>query len=162
MERSTSTYSSATLFLLLSLLYVSALISVREYWKYHSFDYMHLCQKGDLCLLFHMLSRFVIAILPRSKLSFHFMAAITNYSDLGAQENKVFHCFHCFLICLHEVMILDTMILVFSMLSFKPAFSLSSFLFIKRLFSSSSLSAIRVVLSALYDDNSFPLLRYSD
>ena len=34
------------------------------------------------------------------------------------------------------------------MLSFKPAFSLSSFTFIKRLFSSSSLSAIRVVSSA--------------
>ena len=31
------------------------------------------------------------------------------------------------------------------MLSFKPTFSLSSFTFIKRLFSSSSLSAIRVV-----------------
>ena len=34
------------------------------------------------------------------------------------------------------------------MLSFKPAFSHSSFTFIKRLFSSSSLSAIRVVSSA--------------
>src|SRR5574337_617787 len=34
------------------------------------------------------------------------------------------------------------------MLSFKPTFSLSTFTFIKRLFSSSSLSAIRVVLSA--------------
>ena len=34
------------------------------------------------------------------------------------------------------------------MLSFKPAFSFSSFTFIKRLFSSSSLSAISVVLSA--------------
>ena len=33
------------------------------------------------------------------------------------------------------------------MLSFKPTFSLSSFTFIKRLFSSSSLSAIRVVSS---------------
>ena len=39
------------------------------------------------------------------------------------------------------------MILAFGMLSFKPAFSLSSFTFIKRLFSS-SLSAIRVVSSA--------------
>ena len=39
----------------------------------------------------------------------------------------------------------DAMILVFWMLSFKPTFSLSSFTFIKRLFSSSSLSAIRVV-----------------
>ena len=42
----------------------------------------------------------------------------------------------------------DVMILVFRMLSFKPTFSLSSFTFIKRLFSSSSLSAIRVVSSA--------------
>ena len=37
---------------------------------------------------------------------------------------------------------------VFRMLSFKPTFSLSSFTFIKRLLSSSSLSAVRVVLSA--------------
>ena len=40
------------------------------------------------------------------------------------------------------------MILVFWMLSFKPTFPLSSFTFIRRLFSSSSLSAIRVVSSA--------------
>ena len=40
------------------------------------------------------------------------------------------------------------MILVFWMLSFKPTFSLSSFTFFKRLFSSSSLSTIRVLLSA--------------
>ena len=43
---------------------------------------------------------------------------------------------------------LDAMILVFWMLSFKPAFLLFSFTFIKRLFSSSLLSAIRVVSSA--------------
>ena len=42
----------------------------------------------------------------------------------------------------------DAMILVFWMLSFKPTFSLSSFTFIKRLFSSTSLSVIRVVSSA--------------
>ena len=42
----------------------------------------------------------------------------------------------------------DAMILVFWMLSFKPTFSLSYFTFIKRLFSSSLLSAIRVVSSA--------------
>ena len=42
---------------------------------------------------------------------------------------------------------LDAMTLVFWMLSFKPTFSLSSSTFIKRLFSSSSLSAIRVVSS---------------
>ena len=48
----------------------------------------------------------------------------------------------------HEVMGLDGMILVFWMLSLKPAFSVSSFILIKRLFSSSSLSAIKVVSSA--------------
>ena len=42
---------------------------------------------------------------------------------------------------------LDAMIFVFWMLSFKPTYSLPSFTFIKRLFSSSSLSAIRVVSS---------------
>ena len=42
----------------------------------------------------------------------------------------------------YEVMRLNAMIFVFWMLSFKPTFSLSSFTFIKRLFSSSLLSAI--------------------
>ena len=47
-------------------------------------------------LLFNMLSRFVIAFLPRSKRLLNFMAAVTICSDFGAQENKVCHCFHCF------------------------------------------------------------------
>ena len=76
------------------------------------------------------------------------MAAITICSDFGAQENKVSHCFHCFPIICHEVMGPDAMILVFWMLSFKPTFPLSSFTFIKKLISSSSLYAIRVVSSA--------------
>ena len=42
----------------------------------------------------------------------------------------------------------DVIIFIFWMLSFKPAFLLSSFIFIKRFFSSSLLSAIRVVSSA--------------
>ena len=51
--------------------------------------------------LFNMLSRFVIAFLPRSKcFFFHFMAAVTTWGDSGAKENKVCHCFHCFLIYL--------------------------------------------------------------
>ena len=48
----------------------------------------------------------------------------------------------------HEVIGPDAMILVFWILSFKPTFSLSSFTFLKKLFSFSSLSAIRVVSSA--------------
>ena len=48
-----------------------------------------------MCLLFNMLSRLIIAFLPRSK-CLNFMAAVTISSDLGAQKNKVCHCFHCF------------------------------------------------------------------
>ena len=48
----------------------------------------------------------------------------------------------------HEEMGHDAMSLVFWMMSFKPAFSLSSFTFIKKLFGYSSLSAIRVLSSA--------------
>ena len=48
----------------------------------------------------------------------------------------------------YEVMGPDAMILVFWMLSFKPTFSRSSFTFISRLFSSSSLSVVMVVLAA--------------
>ena len=76
------------------------------------------------------------------------MAAVTICRDFGAQENRVCHCFHCLPVFLHEVMGQDATIFVYWMLSFKSPFSLSSFTFIKRLFSSSLLSAIRVVSSA--------------
>ena len=71
------------------------------------------------------------------------MAAVTICRDFGAPQNKVWHCFHFFPIY-NEVMGLDAMVLVFWMSSFKPAFSLSSFTFIKRLFSSSSLSDLHI------------------
>ena len=48
----------------------------------------------------------------------------------------------------HEVMGLDALIFFFWMLKFKPAFSFSSFTFMKSLFSSSFLSLIRSVSSA--------------
>ena len=41
----------------------------------------------EMSLLFNMLSRLVIAFLPRSKCLFNFMAAVTICSDFGAQEN---------------------------------------------------------------------------
>ena len=85
-----------------------------------------------MSLLFNMLSRFVTAFLPRSK-CLNFIAAVTVCNDSGAQESKVCHCFHCFPIYFHEVMGLNAIISIFWMLSFKPAFSLSSFTFIKRL-----------------------------
>ena len=81
--------------------------------------------------------------------SFNFMAAVTICSDFGVQENKICHSFHCFSIYLpwsDGIGCCD--LCTFWMLSFKPAFSLSSFTFIKRLFSSSLISAIRVMSSA--------------
>ena len=50
-----------------------------------------------MSLLFNMMSRLVIACLPRSKqASFNFMAAITICSDFGAPKDKVCYCFHWF------------------------------------------------------------------
>ena len=69
------------------------------------------------------------------------MAAVTVHSDLGAQDEETCHDFHLFPSIWHEVMGPDVMILVFLIFSLKPALSLSSFTLIKKLFSSSSLSA---------------------
>ena len=52
--------------LALSLLYGPTLTSIRDYWKNHRFDYMDLGKV--ISLPFNMLSRFVIAFLPRSLL----------------------------------------------------------------------------------------------
>ena len=98
-----------------------------------------------MSLLFNMLSRLVITFLPRSK-CLNFMAAITICSDFGAPQKKSATDSTVSPSMCHEVMGPDAMILVFWMLSFKPTFSFSSFTF--RLFSSFSLSSIRVVSSA--------------
>ena len=99
-----------------------------------------------MSLLFNMLSRLVIAFLTRGKCFLNFITAITICSDFEAPKNKVCHCFHCFPTYLLWSDRTRCMILVFWMLSFKPTFSLSSFTFIKRLFTS-SFSAISVVSS---------------
>ena len=77
------------------------------------------------------------------------MAAVTICSDFGAEKkiNSVTVSIFSPSIC-HGVMGQDAMNLVFWMMSFKPTFLLSSFTYIKRLFSSSLPSAIRVVSSA--------------
>ena len=90
-------------------------------------------------------------ISSKEQASFNFMSALTICIDFGAQENKVYHFFLLFAMSpsfCHKVMGPDAMIIVFWILSFKPDFSLYSFTFIKRLFSSSLLSAIKVVSSA--------------
>ena len=42
-----------------------------------------------MSLLFNILSRLVIAFLPKEQASFNFMAVVTICSDFGAQKNKV-------------------------------------------------------------------------
>ena len=92
-----------------------------------------------ISLIFNTLPKFVIAFV-QGIFYFH------DCSDVGAQENKVCHCFHCFPFYLtwsdwircHDL--LNT--------EFQAAFSLSYFTFIKRLFSLFSLSAIKVASSA--------------
>ena len=101
-----------------------------------------------ISLLFNMLSRLVIAFLPRSKSLLISWLQSPSAVILEPPKIKVSHCFHCFPIYLPWGDGNDAMILVFWMLNIKSTFSLTSFTFIKRLFSSSSLSAIRVVSSA--------------
>ena len=96
-------------------------------------------------LLFNILSRLVITFLPRSKRLL--ISWLQSPSAVILEPRKLKSATVSPSIS-HEVMGLDAMILFFWMLSFKPTFSLSSFTFIKRLFSSPSLSAIRVVSSA--------------
>ena len=101
-----------------------------------------------MSLFFNMLSELVITFLPRSKcLLISWLqsppAVILEPPKVKSATVSIVSPSIC-----HEVMGLDAMIWVLWMLSFKPTFSLSSFTFIKRLFSSSSLFAIRVVSSA--------------
>ena len=99
-------------------------------------------------LLFNMLSKLVITFLPRSK---HLLISWLQSPSAVILEPRKIKSATVSTVSpplSHEVMGPDAMILVFWMLSFKPTFSLSSFTFIKRHFSSYSLSAIRVASSA--------------
>ena len=107
----------------------------------------------DLCwqvmsLLLNMLSRLIITLLPMSKRLLISWLQSPSAVTLEPRKIKSATAFTVSPSIFHEVMGPDTMIFIFWMLSFKPTFSCSSFTFSKRLFSSSSLSAIRMVSSA--------------
>ena len=100
-----------------------------------------------MSLLFNMLSRLVIAFLPKNKCLL--ISWLQSPSAVILELKKIVsHCFHCFLKYLlwsdgtrcHDIRFLNA--------EFKPALSLSYFTFVKMLFSSSSVSAIRVLSSA--------------
>ena len=105
-----------------------------------------------MSLLSNLLSMLVISFLPRSK---HLLiswlqspSAVILMPTPPTQIKSVTISIASPFIC-HQVMGPDAMILVFWMLTFKPTFSLSSFTFIKRLFSA-SLSATKVVSSSIW------------
>ena len=101
-----------------------------------------------MSLLFNMLPGLVITFFPRSK---HLLVSWLKSPTaviLEAPKIKSVTVSTVSPSIYHEVMGPDAMIVVSWTLSFKSTFSLSSFTFIKRLFSSSSISAIRVVSSA--------------
>ena len=74
--------------LTLSLLSGPAFISIRDYWKNHSFDYMDLCLQCDVW--------FLIRCLGLLQLFFRGASILISPSTviLVAQENKICHCFH--------------------------------------------------------------------
>ena len=101
-----------------------------------------------MSLRFNMLSRLVIGFLSRSK---HLLISCLQSPSVVILEPKKIKYITVSIVSPNiccELMGPDAKILEFSMLSLKPAFSLSSFTFIKRLFSSSPFSATRVVSSA--------------
>ena len=100
-----------------------------------------------MSLLFNTLSRLVIAFLPKGKCLLTSWLQSPSAVILEPKKIKSVIVSTVSPSIWHEAMGLDAMILVFWMLSFKPTFSLY-FTFSKRLFSSYSLSTIRVVLSA--------------
>ena len=105
------------------------------------------CVGNITSLLFNMLSRLMIAFLPRNKRLL--ISWLQSPSAVILEPKKIKFLTVSIVsptIC-YEVMGPDAMILVFWMLNFKPAFSLSSFTSIKTL-SSSLLSPVRVVSSA--------------
>ena len=111
--------------LVLSIFYGPMLTPINDYWKSHSFDYIDLCWQSDVSL--NTLFRFVIVFLLNSK---HLLISwLQSLSAVILEPKKIksvidsnFSPYIC-----HGMMELDAMILVFWMLSFKPAFSLCSF-----------------------------------
>ena len=101
-----------------------------------------------MSLIFNMSSRLIITFLPRSKCILNSWLQSPYAVILEPRQIKSTTLSTVSPTICHEVVGPDAMIFVTWMLSYKVTFSISSFPFIKRLFSSSSLFAIRVVSSA--------------
>ena len=132
-----------------TLLYGPTLTSVHESWKKpYLWLYRPLLAIFNI-LLSNILSRFIIAFLPWSKCLL--ILWLQSPSTVILEPKKIISvtvCTFFFYLPWHDgTGCHDLSFFFFWMLSFKPAFSLSSLTFIKRLFYS-SLSTIKVVSSA--------------
>ena len=135
--------------LVISFLYSPTRTSIHDYWKTIALTRWTFVGKV-MSLLFNMLSKLVKTFLPRCKhllISWLHSSSAVIWEPQKIKSVTVSTVSHLFGMKWCDRMH-HQMHLVFWMLSFKPTFSLSSFTFIKRLFSSSSLSLIRVVSSA--------------
>ena len=120
-------------------------VSLCDHWEDRSLDYITFVSRVVPLLVTR--SRFIIYFLPTSN---HLVSWLQSPSAVISKPKKrksVTTSTFSPSIC-HEVMGPEAMILVYLIFSFKLALSLSSFTLIKRLFSSSLLSAFRVVSSA--------------
>ena len=106
---------------------------IHDYCKNNSLDEVDLSWQNNVC------SRSFITFLPRSKHLLISWLLSPSAVILEPQKIKPDTVSIVSPSISHEVMAPDAMILVFWMLSFKPTFLLSSFTFLKRFFSSSSL-----------------------
>ena len=97
---------------MLSFLYSPILTSIHDYWKNHSFDRWTFVGKV-MSLLFNMLSRLVIAFLPRSKrLLISWLQSLSVLISESKKRKSVTVSIVSPSIC-HEVGGPDAMILVF-------------------------------------------------
>ena len=113
--------SEASILWCSSLLCGPTLTSIHDYWKNHSFDYVDLCRQNDVSAF----KSVVIALLRRSK---HLLISWLQSPSAVILEPKKIKFITVSIVfppTCHEVMGPDAMILVFSMLSMKPVFSLS-------------------------------------
>ena len=118
----------------LSFHYRPTLTSIHDYCKKTQYSLDGLCRKV-MSLLLSMLSKMVITFHPRSK-SLLISWPQSPSTVILEPPKKVCHCFHRFPIYLPWSDRTGCHNLSLWMLSLKPIFSVSSFTFIKRLFSS--------------------------
>ena len=133
---------------MLSFLYGPILTSIHDSWKNHNFDYADLYVGKVISLIFNILSKLVITFLPRSRgLLISWLqspsAVILEPPKTKSLTVSIVH--HLFAMKWWDQMQWSSFFEcgVLSQLFHSPLFT-----FIQKLFSSSSLSAIRVVSSA--------------